>query len=91
MRTISAYQARTNFGELLNLVYYQGDEVVVERKGKPLVKIVKFADKKPKANLLRESAVNRLFGSLRSPWGYVPLEKVRLTAGERLGKRYQPK
>lgn len=47
MKTISAYQARTNFGELLNLVYYQGDEVVVERKGKPLVKISKFVNEKP--------------------------------------------
>lgn len=56
MITVSAYRARTNFGEILNLVYYRGDEVVVERKGKPVVKIVKFADEKPGADLLLESA-----------------------------------
>ena len=39
MKTVSAYTARTNFGELLNEVYYQGEEFVVERKGKPLAKI----------------------------------------------------
>lgn len=39
-KTISAYKARVNFGELLNEVYYRGDEVIVERMGKPLVKIV---------------------------------------------------
>ena len=39
-KTISAYKARVNFGELLNEVYYRGDEFIVERMGKPLVKIV---------------------------------------------------
>jgi len=48
MKTISAYKARTNFGELLNEVYYKGEEVVVERKGKPMVKITKVKTKKRK-------------------------------------------
>ena len=39
MKIISAYTARVNFGELLNEVYYKGEEIVVERKGKPMVKI----------------------------------------------------
>lgn len=107
MTTVSAYRARTNFGEILNLVYYRGDEVVVERKGKPVVKIIKFADKMIEADPLpgsiglwkhlnadkmaKKSAVSRLFGSLRSPFGYVPLAKVRLAAGRQLGKKYQPK
>ncbi len=107
MQTVSAYRARTNFGEILNMVYYQGNEVVVERKGRPLVKIVKFTDRGPKSNLLldstgfwkhldadkitKKSAVSRIFGSLHSPFGYVPLAKARLAAGRQLGKRYQPK
>lgn len=99
MTTVSAYRARTNFGEILNLVYYRGDEVVVERKGKPVVKIIKFADEMPKViwkhldadKMSKKSAVSRLFGSLRSPLGYVPLAKVRLAAGRQLGKKYQPK
>lgn len=99
MTTVSAYRARTNFGEILNLVYYRGDEVVVERKGKPVVKIIKFTDEIPKIiwkhldadKMAKRSAVNRLFGSLHSPFGYVPLAKVRLAAGRQLGKKYQPK
>lgn len=51
-KTISAYKLRTNLGEILNEVYYRGLEVVIERKGKPLARIVKFQDneKKPKIN-----------------------------------------
>lgn len=45
MKTISAYKARTNFGELLNEVYYKGEEIVVERKGKAMVKISKVVNK----------------------------------------------
>lgn len=99
MKTVSAYHARTNFGEILNMVYYQGNEVVVERKGKPVVKIIKFTDEIPKViwkhldadKMTKKSSVSRIFGSLRSPFGYVPLAKVRLAAGKQLGKKYQPK
>lgn len=49
MKTVSAFTARTNFGEILNQVYYSGEEIVVERKGKPLVKISRI-DKKDSAN-----------------------------------------
>ncbi|OGG09805.1 hypothetical protein A2781_05090 [Candidatus Gottesmanbacteria bacterium RIFCSPHIGHO2_01_FULL_42_27] len=42
-KTVSAYEARTKFGEILNLVYYQNIEIIVEKMGKPLVKIVKVS------------------------------------------------
>ena len=48
MKTISAYNARTRFGELLNEVYYKDEEIVVERKGKPMVKIVKAEPRREK-------------------------------------------
>lgn len=38
-KVVSALKARKNFGEILNEVYYKGDEVIVERKGKEMVKI----------------------------------------------------
>ncbi|MFH1713431.1 MAG: type II toxin-antitoxin system prevent-host-death family antitoxin [Candidatus Jacksonbacteria bacterium] len=41
-KTINAYKLRTNLGEFLNEVYYKGDEIIIERRGKPLVKIVKI-------------------------------------------------
>lgn len=48
MKTVSAYDARVRFGELLNEVYYRDEEVIVERKGKPMVKISKI--EKPKTS-----------------------------------------
>lgn len=45
-KIISAYEARTNFGELLNQVYYQGEEVVVTKSGKNMVRIIKEEDKR---------------------------------------------
>lgn len=40
-KIISAYEARTNLGEILNLVYYRGDTVIIEKMGKPMVKLTK--------------------------------------------------
>lgn len=44
VKTVSSYEARTNLGELINLAYYQGVEVIVERMGKPMVKITRISD-----------------------------------------------
>lgn len=35
-RTVSAGTARQKLGELLEGVYYRGDEVIIERAGKPM-------------------------------------------------------
>lgn len=50
MKTVSAYDARIRFGELLNEVYYRGEEVIVERKGRAMVKISKIEGPKTKAD-----------------------------------------
>ena len=39
-RTISAMEARQRLGELLEGVHYRGDEVVIERAGKPMAVVV---------------------------------------------------
>ncbi len=39
-RTISAIEARRNLGELLEGVFYRGDEIIVERAGKPMAMLV---------------------------------------------------
>ncbi|WKZ25298.1 MAG: hypothetical protein QY322_02810 [bacterium] len=41
LKTISAYEARKNFGELMNLAYYNDYEIIVEKMGKPMIKIIK--------------------------------------------------
>lgn len=51
MRTVSAYDARVRLGELLNEVYYRDEEIIIERKGKPMVKISKVEEPKTEADL----------------------------------------
>lgn len=38
--TVTAMEARKRFGEILNSAFYSGVSTVVERKGKPIAKIV---------------------------------------------------
>ena len=39
-KTISAMKARRNFGQLLEEVFYKGDQFIVERAGKPMAVVV---------------------------------------------------
>jgi prevent-host-death family protein len=39
-RRISAVEARKRLGEILEGVYYRGDEVVIERAGKPMAVVI---------------------------------------------------
>ena len=39
-RRLSAVEARKHLGEILEGVYYRGDEVVIERAGKPMAVVV---------------------------------------------------
>ena len=39
-RTLSAVEARKHLGELLEGVFYRGDEVVIERAGKPMAAVI---------------------------------------------------
>lgn len=40
VKEINAYDARKNFGELLSQVYYRGDQVIINRSGKPVAAMV---------------------------------------------------
>lgn len=39
-RRISAVEARKRLGEILESVYYRGDEVVIERAGRPMAVVI---------------------------------------------------
>jgi prevent-host-death family protein len=42
-RKVTAMEARKRLGELLEGVYYRGDEVVIERAGKPMAVVIPSA------------------------------------------------
>ena len=42
-KRVPAMTARKNFGELLESVFYRGDEIVVERAGKPMGVLIPMA------------------------------------------------
>ena len=40
VKEVNAYDARKNLGELLSEVYYRGDQVIINRSGKPVAALV---------------------------------------------------
>lgn len=42
--TVTAMEARKRFGEILNSAFYRGISTVIERKGKPIAKVVPVMD-----------------------------------------------
>jgi len=42
-KVVSAMEARQNFGNLLNLVAIKDEEIVIERAGKPLARLVSIS------------------------------------------------
>ena len=47
-KTVTAYEARTRLGELLNEVYYKGDEIIIKKSGKPVARISRIYKSLPK-------------------------------------------
>ena len=42
VKRIGSREARNNFADLIGLVYYSGETIVVERSGKPVAAIIPF-------------------------------------------------
>jgi len=40
VKTINALKARQNFGQMIEEVYYRGDQFIIERAGKPMAAVV---------------------------------------------------
>jgi prevent-host-death family protein len=40
LKTVNALKARQNLGQLLEEVYYKGDQFIVERAGRPMAAVV---------------------------------------------------
>jgi len=56
---VSALEARKKLGELLNRAFYKGEEILVERKGRLIAKIVPILkeEKVPKKDILSYSGI----------------------------------
>ena len=61
-KTVSAQEARNNLGSLLNMVYYQDAEIIIQRGSLPMAKIVPLDSKKEKKRTIKELAGGFQFG-----------------------------
>lgn len=61
LTTITATELKNRISEVINDVAYRGNVTIVERHGKPLVKIVP-AERKPKEDI--KDVINRYFGAM---------------------------
>jgi prevent-host-death family protein len=66
-RRLSAVEARKRLGEVLEGVFYRGDEVVIERAGKPMAVVIP-ASLYEKLENDRQAARDRLFELVQMNW-----------------------
>ena len=69
MTTLSATDARNRFFELLNLAMYKGEEFIVEKDGRPAVRLVPVEEKKS------PEEVKRVFAQMREIFAKSPKRK----------------
>jgi len=66
-RTIDVTTARRQFGTLLDEVFYKGDVITIERKGKPLARLVPAStESSSRAQAPLDSEKQRLLDQLHS-------------------------
>ena len=66
-RTVDVTTARRQFGTLLDEVFYKGDVITIERKGKPLARLVPANTESPyQAQTPLDSERQRLLDQLHS-------------------------
>lgn len=77
IKKTSAFAARKNLGQLLEEAYYRGDNIIIERAGKPMAVIVSLED----------------FETLRRQKGLEAAKEVRalLSKGQETGEQIAKK
>ncbi len=63
VKKVNALDARRKLGQLLEEVYYKGDQYVIERAGRPMAAVVPVWQLEE-----REERQKRLFGMVREVW-----------------------
>jgi len=98
-KVVDATVARRQLGTLLDEVYYKGESIIIERKGKALAKIVPLTavEKKDEKSLTAEQ--RQLLAELNDQLNSLPafeieeeptdvLRKIRRMKAEKAGTRY---
>ena len=83
-RRISAVEARKRLGEILESVYYRGDEVVIERAGKAMAVVIP-AERYEAMERSRE----RLFDLIEENWERnkdIPYEDIEREVQQAIGE-----
>jgi prevent-host-death family protein len=63
LKKVNALKARQNFGQLVEEVYYKGDQFIIERAGKPMAAVVPLWQLED-----RSQRRERLFANVRKVW-----------------------
>src|SRR6266481_74894 len=63
VKILNALKARQNFGQMLEEVYYNGDQYIIERAGKPMAAVVPLWQLQT-----REKHKERVFGMMGKLW-----------------------
>jgi prevent-host-death family protein len=84
MKTTTAIKARQNLGQLLEEAFYQGDEFIIERAGKPMAVLVPVQEFK-RWQEQREKDLG-IFDEVRTQTGNVGSEKVEKDVEEALSE-----
>lgn len=64
----SAFEFRNHLGEILNLVYYQKKEIVIEKMGKPVAKVIPYN---------KEASLTEVFSDINRLYGKVPPKRKK--------------
>jgi prevent-host-death family protein len=70
IKKLTAIKARQNLGEVLEEVYYKGDQFIIERAGKPMAALVPLWQVQA-----RKKHQERVFGMLDKLWDSAPQTK----------------
>jgi len=74
LKTINALKARRNLGQLLEEVFYKGDQIVIERAGKPMAVVISPSEYE--AYKRQREQDMEIFGKIREKNKGVGLEEV---------------
>ncbi len=87
-RTISVSQARNNFSELLSQVYYQGQQFLLQKMGRPMAVLINLEDLlelSRQAERAREERFRELF-AIAEENKNVPFSQVKNDVAEAVDK-----